>query len=159
MNIAIDLGKQKSYVVMEDNDIQIKEGYVETTKESFTEFFGDTKNPNLIVEASSTLNRIANMFEEYANITVANPTKVRLIAESVKKTDKVDAHVLMDLYKKDYLPRSYLPPKEIRDARDLCRDRALLVKQSTGLKNKIRYHAYCLGINFKTFSKKKIKEL
>ena len=35
MNIAIDLGKRMSYVVIEDNDKVIKEGYVETKKESF----------------------------------------------------------------------------------------------------------------------------
>ena len=118
MEIAIDLGKRKSYVVMEDNGVQMKEGYVETTRKGFVDFFGDAKDPNIIVEASSTVNRIADMFEGY-NITVANPIKVRLIAESVRKTDKIDAHILMDLYKKDYLPKTYLPGREIRDSRDL----------------------------------------
>jgi hypothetical protein len=32
MEIAIDLGKWKSYVVMEDNGKIVKEGYAETTK-------------------------------------------------------------------------------------------------------------------------------
>ena len=93
---------------MEDNGKLVKEGYVETTKDGFSTFFGQVDNPKLIVEASSTVNRIANMFEGY-NLTVAHPAKVKLIAQSVKKTDKVDAHTIMDLYKKDYLPKSYLP--------------------------------------------------
>ena len=38
MNIAIDLGKRMSYVVIEDDDKVVKEGYVETNKESFQEF-------------------------------------------------------------------------------------------------------------------------
>ena len=88
------------------------------------------------------------MFEGY-DITVAHPAKVRLIAQSVKKTDKTDAHTLMDLYKKDYLPKSYLPSKEVRDARDLCRDRSLVVRQRIAFINKIKYHAFCLGIEIK----------
>lgn len=158
MDIAIDLGKKRSYVVMEDNGRQVKEGYTDTTREGFDSFFGRVNDPHLIVEATSTVNRIANIFEGY-DITVANPSRVRLIAESVKKTDKIDAHVLMDLYKKDYLPRSYLPSKETRDGRDLCRDRALLIRERTMIKNKIRYHAYCLGIEFKDFTKKALKIL
>jgi transposase len=105
-------------------------------------------NPKIIVEVSSTTNWIANMFEDY-DITVAHPAKVRLIAQSVKKTDKIDAHTLMGLYKKDYLPKSYLPSREVSDARDLCRDRSLIVKQRVAIVNKIKYHAFCLGIELK----------
>jgi len=158
MDIAIDLGKRRSYVVMEDNGNLVKEGYTETTKDGFSTFFGPVDNPKIIVEASSTLNRIANMFEGY-DITVAHPAKVKLIAQSVKKTDKVDAHTIMDLYKKDYLPKSYLPSREIRDWRDLCRERSFIVGQRTAVKNKIRYQAYCLGIEFGKFTKKSIKML
>ncbi len=158
MEIAIDLGKWKSYVVMEDNGRVVKEGHTETTKDGFSTFFGKVDNPKIIVEASSTINRIANIFEGY-DITVAHPAKVKLIAQSVKKTDKVDAHTIMDLYKKDYLPRSYLPSKEIRDMRDICRERSFLVGQRTAIKNKIRYQSYCLGIEFKTWTKRNIKML
>ena len=78
MNIAIDLGKKKSYVVMEDNGKVVKEGYAPTTKEDLMKFFGEISNPKIIVEASSTVNRIANMFEGY-DLTVTHPAKVRLI--------------------------------------------------------------------------------
>lgn len=158
MDIAIDLGKRMSYVVMEDNGKPVKEGYVETTKDGFSAFFGDVDNPKIIVEASSTINWIANMFEGY-DITVAHPAKVRLIAQSVKKTDKNDAHTLMDLYKKDYLPKSYLPIKEVRDARDLCRDRTLAVGQRVAIVNKIKYHAFCLGRDAKRLGKKNRERL
>ena len=40
----------------------------------------------------------------------------RLIAESMKKTDRNDAHILLDLSRKQYMPESYLPSKEIREA-------------------------------------------
>ena len=160
MEIAIDLGKRKSYVVMEDNGRLVKEGYVETTKDEFSTFFGNVNNPKIIVEASSTTNRIANMFEGY-DITVAHPAKVRLIAQPVKKTDKIDAHTIMDLYNKDYLPKSYLPSKDVRDARDMCRDRSLIVRQRVAIINKIKYHAFCLGIEIRGhgISKKVLRRL
>jgi transposase len=158
MNIAIDLGKRMSYVVIEDDDKVVKEGYVETNKESFQEFFGNVNKPKIIVEASSTLNWIANMFDGY-DIMVAHPAKVRLIAQSVKKTDKIDAHTVMDLYKKDYLPKSHLPSKEVREARDLCRDRSLIVRQRVAMINKIKYHAFCIGIKVKCLGKKTMNAL
>ena len=68
---------------MEDNGRVVKEGYTETTKDGFSTFLGKVDNPKMIIEASSTINRIANIFEEY-DITVAHPAKVKLIAQSVK---------------------------------------------------------------------------
>ncbi len=50
---------------MEDNGKLVKEGYVETTKEGFFTFFCKVSNTKIIVEASSTVNRIADMFEGY----------------------------------------------------------------------------------------------
>ena len=158
MEIAIDLGKRMSYVVMEDNGKPVKEGYVETTKGGFSAFFGEVDNPKVIVEASNNTNWVANMFDGY-DLTVAHPAKVRLISQSVKKTDKNDAHTLMDLYKKDYLPKSYLPIREVRDVRDLCRDRTLAVGQRVAIVNKTKYHAFCLGIDVKRLGKKNRKIL
>ena len=49
------------------------------------------------------MNRIVSMFPEQ-EIKIANPMKVRLIAESMKNTDRNDAHILPDLYNKSYMP-------------------------------------------------------
>ena len=98
------------------------------------------------------------MFDGY-DIIVAHPAKVKLIAQSVKKTDKTDAHTVMDLYKKDYLPKSHLPEKYVRDARDLCNDRSLIIRQRVATINKIKYHAFCLGIDVGHLGKKTMKLL
>jgi len=39
--------------------------------------------------------------------------KTKLIAESKKKTDKVDAKVLADLARSNFLPTAYLPERKI----------------------------------------------
>jgi transposase len=158
MNIAIDIGKKRSYVVMKEDGDVVKEGYVETTQYGFSTFFGATKAANVIIEASSTSNRVASFLSGY-NIIVAHPVKVRAIAEGVKKTDKIDAHVLLDLYEAHYLPTGYLAPVEIREARDLCRARDMLVKHRTAVKNSIKYHTYNRGIDFKNFNKRSIEKL
>ena len=54
-------------------------------------------------------------------VKLANPSKVKIIAESQIKTDKVDALALAQLLRTNFLPESYLAPKEQREARDLLR--------------------------------------
>ncbi len=64
------MGKKSSYIVVENNGEVCTEGYVTTTKDRFSTFFGKVDGSKIIVEASSTINRIANIFEGY-DITAA----------------------------------------------------------------------------------------
>ena len=54
------------------------------------------------------------------------------------KTDFSDAHLLADLVRVGYLPRVWLPPKEIRDLRRLVRYRQQLVERRKDIKLRIR---------------------
>lgn len=54
------------------------------------------------------------------------------------KTDFSDAHLLADLCRVGYLPRVWLPPKELRDLRRLVRYRQQLVDQRRDVKLRIR---------------------
>ena len=112
----------------------------------------------MIVESSSTAQRIAALLEGL-NVVMAHPTKVRMIADSFIKTDKVDAHTLLKLYKADYLPRSYLPSKEVFFLRDLCRSRDFLVRQRTAVKNRIIYAAFQHGEDIKGFGRKEMEKI
>jgi transposase len=159
MKIGIDLGKRRSYVVMQDGGTVFKEGYTETSREGFDEFFGQVGEAEIVVEASSSLNRVASLLEGHHLITVANPAKVRVIAESVKKTDKIDAHTLLDLYDKNYLPTSWLPDKRTRELRDICRTRHFLGRQRAAVINRLKYQAYVIGFEFKKLGKKAIGRL
>ena len=160
--ISIDLGKKNSYVVVEKDGSVIKEGYTVTTKEGFSKFFSIVDRPTVIAESSCTLDRAATIIEESSpesNIVIAHPMKVKIISESVNKTDKNDAHTLLDMYKAKYLPESYLPEKKVRDERNLCRNRNFLVRQRTAIKNRIHDQAYRLGIDLKSFTKKTLIDL
>lgn len=72
------------------------------------------------------------------DIKVANPNKMRLIAQSEKKTDKEDAKIIADYLRTKMLPICYMPNKEEREARDLVRHRKNIVNTRTAMKNKIR---------------------
>lgn len=159
-NVAIDLGKKKSYIVVEEGGEIVREGYAETSAEGLREYLYDVSNPSFIVEASSTLDRVANYLEPYGgNITVAHPSRVKAIAQSMKKTDRNDAHTLLEMNRLGYIPESYLPDRCIRRQRDLCRNRDFLVRQRTAVKNRIRDMAYRLCIDFDHFNRETLSML
>jgi transposase len=62
------------------------------------------------------------------------------------KTDKVDSATLAHLLRTDLIPAAYIPPREIRDLRELLRYRAGLVRLQTMVKNRI--HAILLKHGF-----------
>lgn len=159
MNIVgIDMGKYKSYVVVEKDGVVVREGYVETTREGITSSLSGVDNPTIILESCSILDYAATILEGY-NIVAAHPSQVHVIASSMKKTDKNDAHTLIDLYKAHYLPTSYVPSRQLRELRDLCRCKRFLVSKRTADKNKIRDIAYRNGLTFERFNGRMLKEL
>lgn len=152
-NVAIDIGKKRSYIVVEQDGEIVREGYVDTTADGLREYLSDVCNPVFIAEANSTLDRVANYLELYGGtITVAHPRKLRAVAESMKKTDRNDAHILLDMNRIGCIPESYLPDSNVRRQRDICRNRDFLVRQRTAVKNRIRDQAYRLCTDFDHFN-------
>lgn len=64
--------------------------------------------------------------------------KAKLMLGSINKTDKLDVRGLNRLQRNGTLPTVWIPPGELRDARDLPRTRMVLVQQRTRLKNRIQ---------------------
>ena len=68
-----------------------------------------------------------------------NPNKVKLIAESRRKTDKIDAKILSELLRLDGLPTPiHVPPRETRELRGLLLARRQLVTARAKLCNVVR---------------------
>ncbi len=63
--------------------------------------------------------------------------KAKLMMGMINKTDKLDARGLNRLQRTGTLPTVWIPPRELRDQRDLPRTRMVLVRQRTQLKNRI----------------------
>ena len=88
---------------------------------------------------------IHNILEDTCNVVVSHPKFVKAIKG--KKTDKKDAQWIADLFKHDLVNGSFIPPKDIRQLRDLCRYHVKLTSYTTGEKNRAQN---CLTVsNFK----------
>ena len=71
-------------------------------------------------------------------VVLANPNKLRVIAESTKKTDRLDAQVLAEFLARDMIPESYMPTPRQRQHRALVRHRQYIRGRMTSVRCKIR---------------------
>jgi transposase len=61
-----------------------------------------------------------------------------MIAEAKIKSDKIDADILSDLLRSNFLPTSYIPDQKTRSLREVLRHRMRLVSMRARLKNRLR---------------------
>jgi transposase len=93
------------------------------------------------VESSGITPWVCELLEQLGvKVVVANPNRVRLIAESRKKADRVDARLLAELLRLGALPEVHRPSPQARQGRielsvrrQLVRQRSALVNQARGL--------------------------
>ncbi len=113
---------------------------LELTRERLTEFARDHLTPDDLVAVEATTNTwaVARLLKpSVAGVVVSNPLKTRAIAEARVKTDEVDAHVLAQLLRCDFLPGVWQPDEATEAVRRLTARRARLVGQQTAIKNRL----------------------
>ena len=71
------------------------------------------------------------------DVRIADAQKVKGLAPLACKTDRIDAHVLAELSRRDLVPEVWLPDPAVRAERERARFRLHLVKHRTALKNRI----------------------
>jgi len=140
---GIDIGGLQSYLYLTDKDGRKKKaGYVDTTASALEENLGPYLRGGLSVaiEAGNQTAWIHDKIKSLgAKVWVVNPKKVKLIAESRQKTDKVDAKVLCELLRLKGLPRPvHMPGQETRSLRGLLAARRQLVTARVKLVNTVR---------------------
>jgi transposase len=92
----------------------------------------------VVLEATGNTQAIvAALKAQVAQVVVANPLQVRLIAEAKVKTDKIDAAVLAQLYASGFLPEVWIPDEDTQALRRQVARRAQIVHQRTRVKNEI----------------------
>src|SRR5881628_4049334 len=69
---------------------------------------------------------------------LVHPRKAKLMMGLINKTDKLDVHGLNRLQRNGTLPTVWIPPRPLRDLRELTRTRLVLVAQRTRLKNRLQ---------------------
>lgn len=93
----------------------------------------------LTVEATASYEWFVQLVEPLASrIVLAHPGKLRIIAESTRKSDNLDAKVLAEMLALDQIPAAYRPTPRQREHRLYVRQRQFLQQEITGVRNKIR---------------------
>lgn len=138
--IGIDLHKATSFVTRMDERGQILEQVNLSHATGALQRYVTTLPPDarIAVEATGNWMWLYELIEDrQPALVLAHPLKTKAIASARIKTDKIDATTLAHLLRTDLLPAAYIPPRAIRDTREVLRYRASLGRLSTQVKNKI----------------------
>jgi len=112
--------------------------------EDIRAFFEGQPPFQVVVEATSNYEWFLQLVEDLADRCVlAHPKKLRIIAESKHKSDKVDARILAEFLALDMIPEAYRPSPRIQQYRVLVRHRHWVQGRITSLKCKLRHKAAC----------------
>ena len=149
LTIGLDLGDRNSWYCVLDEAGQVQlEQRARTTAKALQEVFGGMPRCRIALETGTHSPWISRLLTELGHeVIVAHARKVRLIGESRKKDDRLDAQTLARLARID--PELLCPVKH-RSAQaqadlTLIRARAALVRTRTGLVNTARSLAKSYG--------------
>src|SRR5574340_157578 len=139
LTIGVDLGDRNCWYCVLDEAGQIQvEQRVRTSAKALQEVFGAMPRSRIALETGTHSPWISRLLSELGHeVIVANARKVRLIGESRKKDDRLDAQTLARLARID--PALLCPVKhrsaEAQADLAVIRARAGLVRARTGLVN------------------------
>jgi transposase len=139
--IGVDLHKKVITVCVMGQDLKVlaRKTLYCNQPDQVAEFFRQHRPFKVVVEATASYSWFVGLLEPLAEeIVLANPKKLRVIAESTKKTDRLDAQVLAEFLARDMIPRAYMPTPRQRQHRALVRHRQYVVGRITAARTKIR---------------------
>ena len=149
LTIGLDLGDRNSWYCMVDEAGQIRlEQRVRTNAKALQEVFGTLPRCRIALETGTHSPWISRLLQGLGHeVIVANARRVRLIGESRKKDDRLDAQTLARLARIDPKLLSPVKHRSAQAQADLTviRARAGLVRARTGLVNTARGLAKSYG--------------
>lgn len=140
-NIGVDLHKKTLSVCVVDEARRVLDRKVLhcQSREPMVEFFTARRPFRAVVEATAGYEWFCDFLEPLAEeVILAHPRKLRIIAESTRKSDKLDAQILAEFLAADMIPQAYRPTLRQRQHRALVRQRYHLRQRVTRVKNKMR---------------------
>lgn len=97
------------------------------------------RDDQVVLEATTNTWAVVGILRGYVDrVVVSNPLRTKAIAQAKVKTDKVDAKVLAQLLRCDYLPDVWEPDDTTRQLRQITTLRESLMGDRTRLKNRIQ---------------------
>jgi len=162
LTIGLDLGDRSSrYCILDEAGEVVSENSVPTTKGGLDSLFGKMPSSRVALEVGThspwVSRQLAGLGHE---VIVANPYKVKLITQSVRKNDRVDAQKLARLARVDPKLLSPIRHRSAEGQADLAviRARAELVEVRTGLINCVRGLVKPMGERLKPCDADQVKE-
>jgi transposase len=140
---GIDYHKRCSVVCVRDaqgrvvQEQRVDHAFPEGFKRLFKE---DPESVAVVQEPTlhwSWLYEILRPVKNVASITLANPYKVRLIAEAQIKTDKISARTLATLLRLNVVPACHIPDRKTRRRKEVLRQRSYWVKTRTAVRCRV----------------------
>jgi transposase len=138
--VGIDLHRKRSHVaVVEEDGSQRLSRRLANDPEVFRGLLAELgEDARFALEATYGWEWLAELLEdEGRELHLAHPLRTKAIASARVKTDAVDARTLAHLLRADLLPEAYIAPRELRDLRDLLRQRVVLTHMRSALKNRV----------------------
>jgi transposase len=144
VNVGIDLHKTQFTVCVRSQDGD-RFGKYPTTAEGYEAFLKETakwqesgEEVRVGVESTGNTRYFKNRMEEAGiEVKVINTLKMKVVNESVKKTDKHDAATIAEFLEKDMRPESVLCSRTSEQLRRLLKVRTTLVRAEVVIKNQI----------------------
>jgi transposase len=140
-HIGLDVHKRVvEACILDDKGAVVQRFRFALSRESLAKFAQECLRPDDRVVLEATINTwaVVKMLKAFvAEVVVSNPLATKAIASAKVKTDKVDALVLAQLLRLDYLPRVWEPDEATQELRRLTSRHASLVGDRTTLKNRI----------------------
>mgnify|MGYP006278731849 FL=1 len=136
MYLGIDVHKRYAQVAVMDEAGEIVEE-VRVENANLDDLAQRYAGAQAVLEATSNYYHIHDTLSEHLDVTVAHPKKINQIADTDKKTDRVDAKELARMLRLNSVPESYVPSEKVREARALVRGRQTLVENRTKYANKV----------------------
>jgi transposase len=140
--IGVDLHKNSITVCVmnEERTILARKTLYCSQPELILEFFQQWRPFKVVIEATAGYFWFVELIEPLAErVVLANPAKLRVIAESTKKTDRLDAQTLAEFLARDMIPEAHRPPLRQRQHRELVRHRQYIRGRMTSVRCKIRH--------------------
>jgi transposase len=143
---------------LDENGNIVRKDSIENSFDKLGEFLGNfSHGHSFVMESTGFYEPLYDFIESHGfSVKLANPLKIKLIAESRMKNDDVDSEILAKLLKNDWTPESYVPPKKIREIRRIVRMRIQISQTMRSYKNRIRYELLRMHVDYEVdpFTKK-----
>lgn len=129
--VGADLHKEQTwFYVMDHAGNKVSSKSIPNSPEVLQHYFATIPAPfTLAVEATYNWYFFVNIAERFAHkVYLANSYELKAFAKQHKKTDTIDAKLIADVLRKGFLPTVFIPPRAIRELKELLRYRINIVR-------------------------------